>query len=98
MTLKARNYGSGSKNYDPEAIIMVPEIIIDEKSGQKRKKTKGMAGGHEKRNRADRNHPKRSPSEGKLPGRTDGQVLVQSKCLWKIIIQVWLRLVEKIYI
>ena len=38
VTLKARNYGSGGKNYDPEAIIMVPEIIIAEKSGQKKRK------------------------------------------------------------
>ena len=69
------------KNHDPEAIIMVPEIIIDEKSGQKREKTKGMAGDHEKRNCPNCIHPKRSPSEGELPGRTDGQVMPGSKCL-----------------
>ena len=52
---------------------MVPEIIIDEKFGQKREKTKGMAGDHEKRNWPNCIDPKRSPSEGELPGRTDGR-------------------------
>ena len=85
--MKAQNDGSAGKNYDPEAIIMVPEIIIDEKFGQKREKTKGMAGDHEKINWPNCIHPKRSPSEGELPGRTDGQPrYARSECLWKKII------------
>ena len=42
-----------------------PEIIIKEKISRKHKKTKKNAE-TTKKNCADRNHPKRNPSEGKL--------------------------------
>ena len=53
---------------------MVPEIIIDEKFGQKRENTKRMSGDHEKIYRADCTHPKRNSSEEEFPAsRTDGR-------------------------